>query len=88
MSNFDNFNGTLQNATSEGAACPVLKQISTLPEERKAEMLKMYDEMVASGMHSKVTASNTQSEIDRDTSKGSASICPMSNRNIGAETTI
>jgi len=51
-------------------------------------MLKMYDEMVASGMHSKVTASNTQSEIDRDTSKGSASICPMSNRNIGAETTI
>ena len=54
MSNYDNFNGTLHSASLDGAACPVLKQISTLPEERKAEMLKMYDEMVVSGMHSKV----------------------------------
>jgi hypothetical protein len=53
MSNFNDFNGTLHKESIQGAACPVLSQINSMTEERKAEMLKMYDEMVKSGSHSK-----------------------------------
>ena len=50
-------------------------------------MLKMYEEMVASGAHSKLDTHELQLSTEKRSSENTSTDCPMSIREFGAEST-
>ncbi|CDW77840.1 UNKNOWN [Stylonychia lemnae] len=87
MSNFNQFNSQSQNTSDQfrEGTCPVLSSLHLLPEERKNEMLKQYDEMVKSGMHKPLPSQNAQVQLQCPAQMKQEMITAVSTRSSSAD---